>query len=117
MVRAAGAETSGLFSGASLTTGTMTHRAGPAGQLSDCMRQVVTTSGTARPAARGLQRFPTPRTSVQQVPDGAGQAVVVVSGVVRGGRDAQVAGSAEADRRDLDPPLRQGLVQGVDLIG
>src|ERR1700722_12636637 len=54
---------------------------------------------------------------VQQFPDGAGQAVVVVHGVVRRRREAQVAEAVEVDRRDLDALPRQRLVERVHPVG
>jgi len=53
---------------------------------------------------------------VEQFPDGRGQEIVVVWRVVGRRGDAQVAGPAEADRRDLYPPPGQGLVERIYLI-
>ena len=53
---------------------------------------------------------------VEQFPDGCGQEIVVVWRVVGRRGDAQVAGPAEADRRDLYPPPGQGLIERIYLI-
>ena len=56
-----------------------------------------------RPPATGNARLSC--RAVQQVQDRAGQPVVVVPGVVRRRRQAQVADPVEIDRRGLDAPL------------
>jgi hypothetical protein len=54
---------------------------------------------------KSLVRPGTRTAPAQQFPHDAGQAVVVVWGVVRRPRDAHVAHSVEVDGRDLDAPL------------